>query len=57
MTNEYRYFIESNFAGVIILFILVYSNQDTNSKRFKTQKYYENELMIIITSSSMEKLL
>ena len=57
MTNEYRYFIESNFAGVIILFILVYSNQDTNSKRFKTQRYYENELMIIITSSSMEKLL
>ena len=35
MTNEYRYFLESNFVGVNILFALVYSNQDDNAKRFK----------------------
>ena len=57
MTNEYRYFLESNFAGVIKLFILVYSNQDTNSKRFKTRRYYQNELMIIITHHQWKKLL
>ena len=31
MTNEYKYFLESNFAGVNRLFDLVYSNQDINS--------------------------
>ena len=39
-TNEYRHFLESNFVGVIRLFVLVYSNQDADSKRFKTRKYY-----------------
>ena len=39
MTNYYRYFLESNFVGVNRLFVLVYSNQDGNSKRFKTQRY------------------
>ena len=39
-TNEYRYFLESNFVGVNRLFVLVYSNQDANSKRFKTRRYY-----------------
>ena len=39
-TNEYRYFLESNFIGVNRLFVLVYSNQDVDSKRFKTRKYY-----------------
>ena len=41
-TNEYRYFLESNFFGVNRLFVLVYSNQGTDSKRFKTRKrkYY-----------------
>ena len=34
-TNEYRYFLKSNFVGVTRLFVLVYSNQDANSKRFK----------------------
>ena len=38
--NEYRYFFESNFVGVNRLFVLVYSNQDADSKRFKTRRYY-----------------
>ena len=38
-TNEYRYFLESNFVGVIRLYFLVYTNQDADSKRFKTQRY------------------
>ena len=40
MTNEYKYFLKSNFVGVNRLFVIVYSNQDANSKRFKTQRYY-----------------
>ena len=39
-TTEYTYFLESNFVGVNRLFLLVYSNQDNNSKRFKTRRYY-----------------
>ena len=31
-TNEYRYFLKSNFVGVNRLFVLVYSNQDDNAK-------------------------
>ena len=32
--NEYGYYLESNFAGgVSTLFLLVYSNQDNNSKK------------------------
>ena len=31
-TSEYRYFLESNFVGVNRLFVLIYSNQDNNSK-------------------------
>ena len=38
--NEYIYFLESNFVGVDRLFVLVYSNQDSNSRSFKTQRYY-----------------
>ena len=38
--NEYRCFLESNFVRVSRLFVLVYSNQDANSKRFKTRRYY-----------------
>ena len=38
--NEYRYFLESNFAGVSRLFVLVYSNQDVNSKKFKNPRSY-----------------
>ena len=39
-TNEYRYFFESNFVGVIRLFVLIYSNQDNNSKRHNAKRYY-----------------
>ena len=39
-TNEYRYFLQSNYVEVNTLFLLVYSNQDNNSKRFKTRRYY-----------------
>ena len=36
-TNEYRYFLRSTFVGVNKLLVLVYSNQDANSKRLKTR--------------------
>ena len=39
-TNEYRYFLESDFVGVNRLFVSVYSNEDNDSKRFKTGRYY-----------------
>ena len=39
-TNEYRYFLESNFVGVSRLFVLVYWYRDAKSKIFKTQRYY-----------------
>ena len=39
-TNEYRYFLESSFVGVNRLFVSVYSNQDSDSKRFKAKRYY-----------------
>ena len=34
--NKDIYFLLPNFDGVNRLFILVYSNQDVSSKRFKT---------------------
>ena len=37
--NEYRHFLKSNFAGVNRLFVLVYTNQDDNAKRFKAKRY------------------
>ena len=40
VTNEYRYFLESNFVGVNRLFLLVYSIQGENAKRYKAQRYY-----------------
>ena len=39
-TNEYRYFLESNCVGVNRLVVLIYSDQDNNSKRCKTKRYY-----------------
>ena len=39
-TKEYRYYLESTFVGVNRLFFLVCSNQDPDSKRFKTKRYY-----------------
>ena len=38
--NEYRYFLESYFVGVNRLFVLVYTNEDADSKRFKAKRYY-----------------
>ena len=37
-TNEFKYFLESNFVGVNRLFVSVYSNEDDASKRFKAKK-------------------
>ena len=39
-TNEYRYFRELNFVGDNRLLVVVYINQDVNSKRFKAWRYY-----------------
>ena len=39
-TNEYRFFLQSNFVGVNKLFTLVYKKKDNNAKRFNTRKYY-----------------
>ena len=38
-TSKYRYFLESNFVGVNRLFVLVYTNQDANAKKYNAQKY------------------
>ena len=40
MTNEFRYFLESNFVGVNRLFVLFYSNKDENAKIFKAKIQY-----------------
>ena len=45
-TNEYRYFLESNFAGVDRLFVLVYLNEDIDLKRYKAKRYYLPKGMI-----------
>ena len=37
--NELRYFLESGFVGVNRLFVLVYTNEGNNAKRFNNQKY------------------
>ena len=39
-TNNYRYFLQSNFVAVNSLFALVHSNEDDGSKRFNTRRYY-----------------
>ena len=39
-TNEYRYFLESNFVRVNRSFVLLYANQDIDAKRFNAWKYY-----------------
>ena len=39
-TNEFRYFLESNFVRVNRLFVLVYTNKDGNAKRFNAGKCY-----------------
>ena len=56
MTNEYRYFLESNFVAFNRLFVLDYSNQDSNYKRFKTRWYYSpKEWLIIINYSELSR--
>ena len=35
-----RYFLKSNFVVVNRLFVLVYSNEDVASKKFKSKRYY-----------------
>ena len=40
MTKEFRYFLKSNFVGANTLFVLVYSDQNNNSKIFFDRKYY-----------------
>ena len=44
--SKYRYFLSSSFVGVNKLFFLVYSNQDADSKRFKTRRYYLQKAII-----------
>ena len=44
--NEYRYFLESNFVRVNRLFVLVYTNEDATSKRFKAKRYYLRKRII-----------
>ena len=39
-TNKFRFFLESNFAGINRLFVLVYSNQNAASRRFDGTRYY-----------------
>ena len=45
-TNEFRYFLESNFVGVNRLFILVYPNWNDYVKRFKGKRNYLPEGII-----------
>ena len=39
-THDYRYFSELNFVRVNRLFVSVYSDEDADSKRSKTRRYY-----------------
>ena len=39
-TNEFRYFLNTNFFGVNRLFVSVYNNHGENAKRFNARKYY-----------------
>ena len=53
-TNEFRYFLESNFVEVNRLVFLVYSDHDDNDKRRRGKIYYlpegimENYNVIVI---------
>ena len=42
----FRNFFESNFVGVKILFVLVYTNEDTDCKSFKAETYYLSKWII-----------
>ena len=45
-TNEFRYFLQSNFVGVNRLFPLVYTNHGDNAKKFIARKYYLPKIII-----------
>ena len=46
-TNVCRYYLKSNFVGIDrLFFVLVYSNEDANSKKFKTRRYYLINIII-----------
>ena len=54
MTNEYRYFLESDFAGVSRLFLLI--QMQIMQKGIKLEGIiYQKVLLKIIMSSSMER--
>ena len=44
--NNYRYFWDSKFVGVKKLFVLAYSNQDENAKRYKVRRCYLQKSII-----------
>ena len=55
-TNEFKYCLELNFLRGNRPFVLVYWNEDAASKNLKLKGItYQNKLLIIITSSSLEK--
>ena len=54
-TNKYRYFLESNFIRVNRLFVLVYSSEDADSKRFKTKRYHLPKGIIITGKNSYDQ--
>ena len=37
-TNKIRFFLESNFVGENRILVLIYSNEDAASKRFKAKR-------------------
>ena len=39
-TNEFRYFFKWKFVGVNRFFVLLYTNEHNNAKRFNARKYY-----------------
>ena len=45
-TNEYRCFLESKLVWVNRSFVLIYSNQDENAKRYKARRYYLSKCII-----------
>ena len=40
IAKQYRYFLESNFVVVNILFVLIYLDRDNDVKQRKTRRYY-----------------
>ena len=56
ITNEYRYFPESNSVGVNRLFILFSLNQDSKSKIFKAKiNHLPKGIIDVLMSLSIKK--